>query len=82
MILEMEMSKDLLEAFLQEVRTKNLPVHIQRSFLPVHIQRSFPYTDENGTEMERVIIEHPDTDFDFNAVLGRVINEHYNLKES
>ena len=73
MILEMEMSKDLLEAFLQEVRTKNLPVHIQRSF---------PYTDENGTEMERVIIEHPDTDFDFNAVLSRVINEHYNLKES
>ena len=88
MILEMEMSKALLEAFLQEVRTEGLPVHIQRSF---------PYTDENGTEMERVIIEHPDTDFDFmerviiehpdtdfdfNAVLSRVINEHYNLKES
>ena len=74
MILKMEMSEALLEAFLQEVRTERLPVHIQRSF--------FPYTDENGTEMERVIIEHPDTDFDFNAVLGRVINEHYNLKES
>lgn len=73
MILEMEMSKSLLEAFLQEVRTEGLPVHIQRSF---------PYTDENGTEMERVIIEHPDTGFDFNAVLSRVINEHYNLKES
>lgn len=73
MILEMEMSKALLEAFLQEVRTEGLPVHIQRSF---------PYTDENGTEMENVIIEHPDTDFDFNAVLDRVINEHYNLKES
>ena len=73
MILEMEMSEDLLEAFLQEVRTEGLPVHILRSF---------PYTDENGTEMERVIIEHPDTGFDFNAVLGRVINEHYNLKES
>lgn len=73
MILEMEMSKALLEAFLQEVRTEGLPVHIQRSF---------PYTDENGTEMENVIIEHPDTDFDFNAVLSRVINEHYNLKES
>lgn len=73
MILEMEMSKALLEAFLQEVRTEGLPVHIQRSF---------PYTDENGTEMENVIIEHPDTDFDFNAILSRVINEHYNLKES
>lgn len=73
MILEMEMSEDLLEAFLQEVRTEGLPVHIQRSF---------PYTDENGTEMENVIIEHPDTGFDFNAVLSRVINEHYNLKES
>ena len=73
MILEMEMSEDLLEAFLQEVRTEKLPVHIQRSF---------PYTDENGTEMENVIIEHPDTGFDFNAVLSRVINEHYNLKES
>lgn len=73
MILEMEMSKNLLEAFLQEIRTEGLPVRIQRGF---------PYTDENGTEMERVIIEHPDTDFDFNAVLGRVINEHYNLKES
>lgn len=67
------MSENLLEAFLQEVRTEGLPVHIQRSF---------PYTDENGTEMENVIIEHPDTDFDFNAVLSRVINEHYNLKES
>lgn len=73
MTLEMEMSENLLEAFLQEVRTEGLPVHIQRSF---------PYTDENGTEMENVIIEHPDTDFDFNAVLSRVINEHYNLKES
>lgn len=73
MIVEMEMSENLLEAFLQEVRTEGLPVHIQRSF---------PYTDENGTEMERVIIEHPDTGFDFNAVLDRVINEHYNLKES
>ena len=67
------MSEDLLEAFLQEVRTERLPVHIQRSF---------PYTDENGTEMENVIIEHPDTGFDFNAALSRVINEHYNLKES
>ena len=73
MILEMEMSEALLKAFLQEVRTEGLPVHIQRSF---------PYTDENGTETENVIIEHPDTDFDFNAVLSRVINEHYNLKES
>ena len=66
MILEMEMSEALLEAFLQEIRTERLPVHIQRSF---------PYTDENGTEMERVIIEHPDTGFDFNETLSRVVNK-------
>lgn len=66
MILEMEMSEALLEAFLQEIRTERLPVHIQRSF---------PYTDENGTEMENVIIEHPDTGFDFNETLSRVVNK-------
>lgn len=29
--------------------------------------------------MATVTFEHP-TDFDFNAVMSRVINEHYNLK--
>ena len=70
---ELTINRSLLDALIEEVRKRHLPVHIQRNI---------PYPDENGTEQEDIIIEHPDTDFDFNAVLGRVINEHYNLKES
>ena len=32
--------------------------------------------------LETVIIECPDTDFDFNAVMSRVINRHYNLNDT
>lgn len=67
---EMTINRELLEALIEECRTKSLPVHIQRGFL---------LTDANGTEQEDIVVEFPDTDFDFNAVLSRVINEHYNL---
>lgn len=70
---ELDINTGLLEALAREVRAKRLPVHIQRGV---------PFTDENGTELETIAIELPDTDFDFNALLGRVINEHYNLKEA
>lgn len=71
MIRELTINRELLEAFIEECRAKQLPVHIQRGFL---------LTDVNGTEQEDVVIEYPDTGFDLNAVLSRVINEHYNLK--
>ena len=60
------------EALVHEVRTRHLPIHIQRGV---------PFTDENGTVLETVIIDHPDTDFDFDVLMSRVINEHYQLKE-
>lgn len=69
---EFNIESGLLLAIIQEVKTKRLPVHIQRGM---------KFTDENGSEQECVIIEHPDTDFDLNGLLSRVINEHYNLKQ-
>lgn len=69
---ELAIDHGLLEAFIEECRAKRLPVHIQRGFR---------FADGNGDAQETVTVEHPDTDFDFNAVLSRVINEHYNLKE-
>lgn len=70
MIHELTINHGLLEALIEECRAKRLPVRIQRSFR---------FTDENGSVQETVTVEHPDTDFDFNAVLSRVINEHYKL---
>ena len=67
-----EIEATLLQALTREVREKSLPVRIQRGA---------PFIDENGSEQEPVIIEHPDTGFDFNAMMSQVINKHYNLKE-
>ncbi len=70
---EMDLNAGLLQAFIRKV---------QDGQLPVRIQRGVPFTDENGTELETVVIGHPDTDFDFNEVMAEVINEHYHLKDS
>ena len=70
---ELSINRGLLEALIDECRRKRLPVRIQRSFR---------FTEENGTVLETVTIEYPDTDFDFNAVMSRVINQHYNLKDT
>ena len=67
MIRELSINTALLEALTDECN---------KSRLPVYIRRVTTYTDEDGTEMADIIIEHPYTDFDFNAVLGRVINEY------
>lgn len=64
-----EIKVSLLEAFIAEVKTKRLPVHIQRSMKRV---------DENGDEVEDAEFECPDG-FDFNAAMSRVINEYYHL---
>lgn len=64
---EICMATGLLEAFVAEVR---------KNRLPVHVQRGIPYEDENGTELEDIVIEHPDTDFDFNETLSRVVNKY------
>lgn len=71
MIREFIINRGLLEALIEECRAKRLPVRI----------RSFWFAEENGTEMATVTFEHP-TDFDFNAVMSRVINRHYNLKDT
>lgn len=71
MIHELTINHGLLEALIEECRAKRLPVRIQRGFR---------FTDENDSVQETVTVEHPDTDFDFNAVLSRVINEHYHLR--
>ena len=60
-------SSPLLEALAAEV---------EREHLPVSIRRGTPYTDENGTETEDVVVELHDADFDFNAVLGRVVDRY------
>ncbi len=70
---ELEIETGLLQAFIDECRAGRLPVHIQRGV---------PYDDANGTMLETVIIECPDTDFDFNAAMSRVINRHYNLNDT
>lgn len=51
---------------------------VRQNRLPVHIQRGFPFTDENGTEMETVIVEYPDEGFDFNALMADSINKYLN----
>ena len=70
---ELEIETGLLQALIDECRAGRLPVHIRRGV---------PYDDANGTMLETVIIECPDTDFDFNAVMSRVINRHYNLNDT
>lgn len=70
---ELEIERGLLAGVIDECRAGRLPVHIQRGV---------PYDDANGTMLETVIIECPDTDFDFNAVMSRVINRHYNLNDT
>lgn len=66
-----EIEVGLLEAFIAEVKAKHLPVHIQRSMKRM---------DENGNEVENAEFEYPDG-FYFNAVMSRVINEYYHLKD-
>lgn len=70
---ELTINLGLLQALMDECQTKRLPIRIQRSL---------PFQDANGTVLETVTIECPDTDFDFNAVMSRVINRHYNLKDT
>lgn len=70
MTAKFEIEVGLLTAFVNEVKTKHLPVHIQRS-LDVLV-------DENGIIVERVEFEYPDY-FDFNAAMSRVINQYCHL---
>ena len=64
-----EIEVGLLEAFIDEVKAKHLPVHIQRGLKRV---------DENGSEVEIAEFEYPDY-FDFNAAMRRVINQYCHL---
>lgn len=72
MKIEYEIEAGLLQAFIAEVKAQRLPVRIQRGV---------PFVDETGSELDPVVIEYPDTGFDFNAMMSEVINEHYNLKK-
>ena len=64
-----EIEVGLLEAFIDEVKAKHLPVHIQHG-----MKRE----DENGSEVKLVEFEYPDY-FDFNAAMRRVINQYCHL---
>lgn len=66
---ELAMSSRLLDALAAEV---------EREHLPVSIRRGTPYTDENGTETVNAVVElrGADSDFNFNAVLSRVVNRY------
>lgn len=69
MKIKYEIEPGLLEVFIDEVKAKHLPVHIQRSMKRV---------DENGSEVEIAEFEYPDY-FDFNAAMRRVINQYCRL---
>ena len=69
MKIKYEIEPGLLEVFIDEVKAKHLPVHIQRSMKRV---------DENGDEVEDAEFEWPDY-FDFNAAMRRVINQYCRL---